>query len=340
MKKLYLIVSICFVFNNLLAQETCSNKLKTAERYFDEGLLDEIPNMLNPCIKNGFNKAERRDALKLLIQTYLYSDEFDLADKTMLRFLKDFPEYELATSDSREFGNLHKTYETNPIFQLEANGGVSFAFVRVREYFGIEDQNSIKASYSSRPGLFFKSTYSTKLKESFNVNGGISLSQLNFFYSNQAFDFTTTTGLYTSTYVGLPLSVHYEYGISNFVAYLRVGIEPSVLLSAKYQFTRTFTTGQEEITGQSDDMMPFRKRIDLKPMFEVGVKYKLGKAYLGLNAGIKLGSIGIVDEDKRYSDLNIVNKYFYVDDDIILHQAYVSFAYIFSFYKPKKIETP
>jgi hypothetical protein len=68
----------------LVAQTSCSEQLRVAQRRYDEGLLDDIPKLISSCLENGFSKEEKMNAYKLLIQTYLYSDATAMADETMV----------------------------------------------------------------------------------------------------------------------------------------------------------------------------------------------------------------------------------------------------------------
>ena len=65
MKKYLPILLFVFSVNLIRAQNTsiCAETLKEAERKFDEGKLDEIPKMLETCMKDGFTKEEKARGL-------------------------------------------------------------------------------------------------------------------------------------------------------------------------------------------------------------------------------------------------------------------------------------
>lgn len=344
MKKLGIII---FVFilavSNLSAQQNCSENLRTAERYFDEGLLDEIPDLLSKCIKNGFSKEEKLDAYKLMVQTYIYNDEYEKADVLMLEFLGVFPEYEVTESDSREFADLHKTYQTEPVFQFEVSGGANFTNIFINEYFGLHDLSNQTVTYSSNPGIYFRFSYQDRIFDLFDISGGLSFSQVNYSYVldyNGIYnEFTTLSGDFTNMYVGLPISLSYVYPIFNLYPYVKAGFETTYLFSSKVDFTRTFTEGAYDDFFKNINLNEYRKDFDIRPFLEIGVGYKIGKSIIKLSTGVKTGTINPVFADKHYQLQQELDNYrlYYEDDHILPFQYYVTFSYVFSIYKPIKI---
>ena len=87
-----LILSIA-LSNSIWAQKSCLNTLREAKELYEEGLIDEIPELLSGCMESGFTRAQRIEAYKLIILAYLFDDDQFAAEKTMDEFLKKFPEY-------------------------------------------------------------------------------------------------------------------------------------------------------------------------------------------------------------------------------------------------------
>jgi hypothetical protein len=82
---------------------SCAEKLESAQSLFDRGQVLQVPSMLQECMKSGFNREESLAAYKLLIQSYLFEDKLELADSTMLAFLKKNPEYKVSPTDHSSF---------------------------------------------------------------------------------------------------------------------------------------------------------------------------------------------------------------------------------------------
>lgn len=328
-----LLVGLKFAF----PQSNCSEQLRQAERRFDEGLLDDIPQMIRQCIASGFTKEERVNAYKLLIQTYLFSDQKQKADEEMLRFLRSFPEYRVVSTDPKEFINLYGTYRTDPIMRIEACVGTSYSLPWVKEFYGIEDLNNKKASYLSTFGVIAEVNYIDRLFGDFDGSFGISFGLSRIGYFNEAFDFTTINGTLNSYYVGVPLALRYEKTLLGIRTFVKGGFEPSYLLASSISFQREFTGGKDPTTG-TESIIEYQKKFDIKPLLSVGVNIRIKNAQFMVTSGIKFGTIMPTDATKRYSNETLFQKYYFIADDFLVHQSFVSLSYIFSVYNPKKIQ--
>ncbi|MFA6403572.1 MAG: hypothetical protein WCX31_18405 [Salinivirgaceae bacterium] len=87
---LVLLMSLSFVGK---AQDDCVVKLNEAEKLYEEGKIEKIPEMLNSCIESGFNKENKITALRLLTLVYLFDDNLIKAESSLLRLLKEDPEF-------------------------------------------------------------------------------------------------------------------------------------------------------------------------------------------------------------------------------------------------------
>ena len=102
-----------------MSQESdCLKTLKDAKDHYEQGLIDEIPNMLAGCMESGFTRAQKIEAYKLIILAYLFDDDQYEAEKTMDEFLRKFPEYEVMPSDPVEFVYLLESYKTASVYSI------------------------------------------------------------------------------------------------------------------------------------------------------------------------------------------------------------------------------
>ena len=134
----YLIIgflTICLLESK--AQSDCTQTLRQARTTFDEGRIHELEARLSGCISNGFNDEERTEAYRLLILSYIYLDETDKADKTMLDLLHDNPGFKISNeADPTELINLYSTFRTEPIFFWGGKVGANTTFVNVQKTYG------------------------------------------------------------------------------------------------------------------------------------------------------------------------------------------------------------
>jgi hypothetical protein len=335
-KHLLTSIFLILMVQNLWAQNTCTEQLRLAQRRYDGGMLDEIPNIISPCLRSGFTKEEKVTAYKLLIQTYLFSERIDEADAMMLQFLNDFPEYRLAPNDHKEFITLYRSYRTDPIMKIEGSLGTNFSLTTVSEYYGPEDLNTSQPKYTSNIGLNAEVNYINKLFNNFDGSFGLSFNYLRIGYENIPFEFTTISASYANVYVGLPMAMRYNMHLMKLNLFAKAGIEPVFLLSSSINFSRERVGSQDPISG-NENVISLQKRIDIRPMLSIGINYRVGTANLMLTTGIKFGTLMPTKSDKRYSNQDLYQKYYFIPDDFLVHQAFVNVSYIFSIYKPKKI---
>lgn len=320
----------------LRAQSTCSEQLRLAQSRFDAGLLDEIPGILESCMKKGFTDEEKVTAYKLLIQTYLFSDMPDMADRTMLEFLREFPSQPVTTNDTQEFINLYRTYRTEPIMKIEAGVAGNYSLPFVREYYGLEDLNTVYPEYSSNMGFGIEANYIDNLFSDFDGSFGLSYSFMRIGYWNVPYEFTTVSATYNNMYFGVPLAMRYNKNLMGINFFAKGGFEPVFLLYSKIDFTRTRVGFQDDITG-TEDVIDLQRRFDVRPMLSIGANVKVWNADLMVTTGVKFGTVKPTESSTRYKSEELYQKYYFILDDYFVNQVFLNVSYVFSIYNPKKI---
>ncbi len=343
MKKSLLLVIVSFLCSwHLWSQNTCTDQLRLAQTRFDEGSLDEIPLLIDACMKDGFTNEEKTNAYKLLIQTYLFNELPEKADEVMMLFLREFPSYTLAVNDPKEFINLYNTYRTTPIMKIQITLGMPLTSPMVIEPFGINNLNADKAKFSQKVGGMLEINYINKLYKSFDYSIGSSFSLLRYGYLDNPYPFTEVKGTASDIYIGLPLSVRYNYKFRRINLFAKTGIEPAYLLSSRMDLTRNKKNviGAQPYTG-TENLTTNHRQFDFRPIMSMGIGFKLYKQDFLFTVGMKFGTRSVVNPDKILnSDISstLALKYYYVEDKMTLNQTYFSFSYIFSVYKPKKLQ--
>jgi hypothetical protein len=340
MKRILLLFLIVIVsFPVLRAQNTCADQLKVAQRSFDDGLLDDIPQLLAGCMKDGFTREEKTNAYKLLIQTYLFSENTEKADEVMMKFLSDFPSYAIATNDPKEFINLYGTYRTKPIFKIEAKGGITFCMPSPVQFYGTGDISKKKPTYKSKVGYNFELNYINTLYKNFDYSIGVAFTLTNLSYSNNPNTYSTVTGLFNNMYLGLPVAVRYNFNFKGVNLFAKAGFETVYLMKSSVDLTRTdnIVTRQEPFKG-TEDLLASHRKIDIRPLFALGASFKVGRNWLNLSAGFKFSTMIQTNPKKYYSNNLLMEKYFFAEDDLLLNQSYLSVSIIRPIYKPKKLK--
>lgn len=337
MKKFLLIIFIIALsIQGLIAQNTCGDQLKVAQRRFDDGLLEDIPQLLTNCMKSGFTNEEKTNAYKLLIQTYLFSENQEKADEVMLQFLNEFPSYNIANNDPKEFVNLYKTYRTDPIFKIELRLSGLLNMARIVEPNSTGNSSTVNTDYKPLIGVGTELNYINRFSKDFDYSIGISFVFARYSYTSVPLAFTKITGTYTDLYFGLPLSLRYNFKYERLNLFAKAGIEPVYLLSSKVQLERKDEAIDQPYNG-TVDLTNLHRRFDVRPILAFGPTVKFGKGNLRLTVEIKFGFIGQLIDKNKYKNLQLQEKFMFVEDNLKFNQLNLSLAYIRPIYNPKKI---
>lgn len=325
------------------AQKDCALTLKEAQKSYEDGLLEKIPAMLGPCIKSGFGKEDKLQALRLIILTNLFEDDALQADEHMEKLLKIEPEYVVNEAvDPIEFINLLNSFQTNPVYTFGITGGLNFSQIRVYESFSTSDVVTSPGVYSNGGvGYQVNVTIGRHLISGLSVNLDIFFSGKKFGYLNSSDAQYYTLALAESqTWMGFPLSLTYDFLQSKKLSpYIQIGAAYSVLLSAKSAVIRTYDDNSSaDVTGADVDVKSLRNSGNFWLSGGLGVKYSVKKGMFLLNFTYLRGMQNIVDKAQRYSNEELVYKYYHLDDDFTMDNYMISVGFLYSIYQPKKLK--
>ena len=78
LKPRYVLISILMltlvIFSPVLHGQECGTKIQDAQKLYEQGLIEEIPQMLAPCMQDGFTNVQVIEVYKLIILFYLFDD--------------------------------------------------------------------------------------------------------------------------------------------------------------------------------------------------------------------------------------------------------------------------
>lgn len=341
-KKLILyILLLAFITPLVSAQEDCSVLLRRAQKYYDDGIIEEVPALLKDCINDGFTKEEKIDAYKLLILCSIYEDNIEQAEKQMLTFLKANPQYEINTSvDAAEFIHFFNSYKTTEIISLGFTAGTNFTNPVYREKFGTEDVENAVTTYSNvSAGFIMGPTFSRPVANDFEINLSVLFGQKKFSYKTEVLNFCNVNTEETQNYLEFPLSVsYYKYGNKTIKPFATAGINISHLLNSSTSSKREYTDGNyDDIQVTDFNNLSFRNNLIFSAMLGTGIELKFNKGSLLTLMRYNFGLNNIVNEDERYTDLDQVFKFYLIDDKVLLNNLYFSISYMYPLYNHKKI---
>lgn len=319
----------------------CVLNLQKAERLYQQGKVEDIPDLLRGCIKKGFNRDERMTAYKLLILTDIYDDDLEQADMKMYEFLKKYPEYEISPADQDEFAQLFNSYETRANWSVSIKGGMLFSFPVQTEPYGVMQLKTSPYEYSSGMGFNVGAGIMKYLSPSMKLNLEVQFLSHEFNYKATPDFFTSFAEIdYTerTQQLAVPLSLNNDFGSGNLKPFLRLGVMPVYMLSSTKNIGRTYTNKAfDELPRSTEDMLEYRNTFSAYLLTGGGLKYKIpyaGKIVLDIR--FNMGLMEFVDPAQRYANSSQVWRYYVVDGKYRLNFLDISLGWIYPFYKSKK----
>lgn len=328
----------------LQAQTDCGTKIQEAQKLYDQGMIEEIPQMLAPCMENGFTRVQKIEAYKLIILSYLFDDNQFEAEKTMVEFLKKFPEYEIMPNDPVEFVYLFESYRTTSVFSFGLTAGFNLTDPRIIEPFSVFDMNSATLSNNMRAGFQVGVGMGRYLSKKMLLN-------VEFLFSENQYSFTDelrvplaggNDGINSVVYkeklykLELPLTLSYEINARKVHYFVRTGVSLATLTGVTGAATRKYSEEAQPITGEMTDMSDYRTKMLYSAIVGTGIRYKVPRGVLTLDLRANLGLNNLVKPEERYRNQQMITRSYYLDDDFSLTSFSLSAGYYFSFYKPKK----
>lgn len=323
----------------LLAQESnCAFKLQEAESMYESGTLDSIPSSLRSCIQNGsFDDEELASAYKLLIKTYLFEDYEEMAELTMLKFLKKYPEYEIKATDPVEFTYLYKSYRTIPIYSIGLIGGINYSVVRIIEPYSVETKDEYSGEYHAS-GMKIQGGLQIKryLTDNIEINLDVIYTAKTFEYEIKLVN-SKTSYTENQSMVSLPLTGTYDFKTGKWSPYLRAGLNADFIFSAKADFLKQYTANFNSVDLKETDVdiMADRKPLNISAIIGAGLKYNIKRGYLMFDLRYHFGFVNQTVTENRNNNLKWA-KYDYIDDDFTLNNFFISLGYVHPFYQTKK----
>jgi hypothetical protein len=334
--RLLFTVLLCFISAGLSAQETntCAEKLKTAQTFFDKGQVEEIPSLLKDCLKSGFKKEEALTAYKLLIQTFLLSDKLVQADSAMLEFLRKNPEYVLSPTDHSSFVYLYNNFVVKPVLQLGIHVGTNVPFLTFVKPNLVLGEQGAKTKYSRNIINIYASVESRfKVRENLEASIEAGFSQLKF-SSKSTIGSEIVNYTESQQRVEIPITLSYSFkSFGKLTPYARLGGGAALYLGVTS--TQSNIKNNVSYTGENLSRKDSRVAMDYFVQAGGGVKYKISKGYI---FGELRTNLGIMDQNKTGGQtVQVLNYYYnYGDPFFRINAVNFSFGYTHIFYKPSK----
>jgi hypothetical protein len=324
----------------LMAQENCTAKLDSAKELFNAGQIEEIPALLDSCLRQGFTKDEKIQAYLLLIQAYIFDSDRDKAEKVMNQFLKEFPDYKVQPSDPAEFVELFKAFQIKPTWGIGVTSSANLSQVVVSQHFSTENLNSLNSKYYPDGVGFDAGAHINRyFRKNFWVSLDIQYSMENFKRkdmlggNNEELNYTEKTGWFSA-----PIYLNLSIGRRRLSPYIYAGGEFGYLYVDKTYIIRRnlINTSIPNVVQKSTNNLKNREPYNVWALGGAGLQYKALGGYFHFSLGYKYCLMPFVKNGNRYADNNLLYYYQYIDDDFRVNQFYCSLGFTKIFYKIKK----
>lgn len=332
----------------------CLQALRSARASYEQGRLQELEYTLQGCL-DKFTKAEKVEAYKLLVLTYIYLEEPEQADKAMLSLLGADHFFEINEgTDPAEFINLYKKFRKDPIFSVGIRGSFLTTNVNVQNHYYIFGSGKGGGTFSSNQkivvGLAFEKTL---IKDKLVLAPEFMFSARSFTYTNNNIfgtdnvtQATSLTAQVSQQLLQLNIIGNYLFKkkLANnfFQPYAGLGLSTSYLISSSFEEAElNVEPGFEDVSGAPLDNTLNYKPLNFSAILLAGVKFKVTELYVTADVRYYWGLNNVVDTENRYSqesdNVEILNRYGYVNNDFSINQAAISIGIIYPYFKPKKL---
>lgn len=289
------------------AQTTCVQNLRDARSAYNDGKLQQLPNLLLGCIQEGFSKEEKVEALRLVTLSYLFSEEQQSAENSYLKLLRINPEFQVnEESDPTELLILAEGFDTEPKFFYGLKLGASYNLIQITNYYP-NDILAMPGTYDppigAGVGLFFQYPISNDFSINLEVHYNYRKTILN---RNTVRAEGGSSGLQTISetqqWVGIPLLVNYRIPyVKKFLLEATAGPSFHYLISSALSIQGS----GKEINNL--DMLTYRNQLNASAILGARANFKiLGRNYITIEALYQWRLLNEVNfENVDRSDLNL-----------------------------------
>jgi hypothetical protein len=359
--RILIFLVLCLGIQTLIAQDLvdCTYLLEDASEAYDAGMVELVPELLLECIQsNGLSGEARKEAYRLVINSYLFDYLPAEADSLMDDFVREFPEYRAENSDPQEFVFLLDAHlialGINPDLIPEDttavvgdrgrtgyfsrrnitkgagefgntvgfNVGATLSLPNTLEGYSVGDPTKDDSHFGPLPGFLVGAEGNLILNRKLEASFGLHYYLTRFSYSAIPLSSISYRYVEAQHQVLMPLSVVYKFNPENMKVcyYLRGGIAPSYLFHASGKGTRTYEDSQDDLTVEQTDVTESRVKFNLDGLLGGGARIPLNKAFIFAEIRLTSRILQANLEEDRYQNSDLTWLLYHVDSDFRVNQ--------------------
>ena len=346
------------------ATSSCTQTLRFAQSTYESGKLHELEAILNDgkCLTEGFNTEERRQAYKLLVQSYIYLEEPEKADAAMLsllttdQFFRPNPDV-----DPAEFVSLYNRFRTKPLFRYGAKLGPAFnAPLSTVDYYvgdAAEGSSTFTPLVTFSIGVMFEKDFLknqrlTLAPEVAFSSRGYTESWVNS-NAQQAGSAAETTpptpatkGLMTIKIKSIDFNPLVKWWLSKDPASRDQKIEPYAIGGPGINFVLSASAEDAKLdqvlnhkgtnTGPSVDATGIYHPVNFSAIAGAGARIRLSKVFVSADVRFNFGLNNVVNDKHRTND-ELAFDYSWVTNSTFMNSVTINLALQLAYFSPKKM---
>jgi len=341
-KRILFLLICAFTFANLMGQDDCVIKLNEAQKLYENGKIEKIPDLLNDCIESGFNRENKIQGLRLLTLVYLFEDNTIKAEKTLLSLLKIDPEYKINQAiDPLEFIRLFNSFNTAPVFSMGIVAAPMLTMPHLIETFGPAAFNEANPKYSAS-GISF----SVGLKGNYHINSAWDLS-FEPSFSNLTFQLQENVGTVNRItitenmkYLNFPVFGSYTfYKKKKYQYYGEVGFSYDMFLSGNINGNNEYNESQKPGTEPGQiETIDLRNEYNMMGSVGLGTKIAMNRSNIQVALRYKFGVLNVANGYTRETENYgyYTSSYQDIDNDFTINNLCFMISFNWEFYRHKK----
>lgn len=353
---------LCLGFQALSAQDQvdCRYMLDDAREAYNAGMVELVPEILLDCIEsNGITGDPRKEAYKLVLNSYIFDYRTVEADSLMDHFVAEFPDYRSENSDPQQFVSMLNAHlrargidPDQPLYtEMEEDStfrrffqrtitkgageygnsagfvfGIPLSLPYTIEGYSVGDPTADDSHFGLLPGLRLGGTGNLILSSKFEASLGLVYDLTRFSYSAAPLTYTSYRYVEAQHRIMLPVSAIYKLNPEDMrmCYYLRGGIEPGYLLYASGKGTRTYEASLDDLQVGRTAITDARKHFNINAFIGGGIRIPFENAFVYVEAGLSSGLWKSNREGEHYQNNDLTWLLYHVDSDFRLRQLSIS----------------
>lgn len=315
----------------------CPGRLDSARMLYRNGFIDEIPQLLLPCMNDGFTGEQKLQAYNLLILTYLFDDRQADAEKQVMSLLNEFPSYTPDQGEPLELRYMLTGFKAVPAFSY----GVRFSAVSAFPYVTFNNTASAlpgeKDKVTTLPGYMAELSLSFALRHNIFIETGFGNVYRSFRFTTYPMSHTESSLTEHQNLLVLPLAVTIAGSRKGWKPVFSVGTRMDYLWKDRVAAQLLYTGNEKgSVSGSREDVLAYRNALQTNIYIASGLQRYTRSGYWYLQLA---GTIGLTNQAKsNRPDYDRWAGYQLVEDNYRVHSLQVSAGYMFSKFKPRKIK--